>query len=266
VRRSGHAECLRSTSTAASSLPAAGVLQQKGRCEGSDHPGGAGAEQGCGGPAASERGREKGVVACAGPALAPWRGLPYPSNTKETGGTGKWRRFSRPRCREENDNDTGANGLTEGYAVWPLITNTRCATRQSESDVVFKSLLLSSIVVSNSTWYFFANNNNGAASARTSDPGASIGHPRDRRMGIESIFSRSIQSQGANVASVLRAIASNVASRLRATSKYQQASSPPPLMLRPCCDYVATMLRLVLRATSNIRSPPPRYNTNIICL
>jgi hypothetical protein len=79
----------------------------------------------------------------------------------------------------------------------------------------------------------------GIASARTSDPGASIGHLRDRRMGIQSIFSRPIQRQRVNVASMLRAIASNVASGLRATSKYQRASS----LLLPCCDHVVTMLR-----------------------
>jgi hypothetical protein len=78
-----------------------------------------------------------------------------------------------------------------------------------------------------------------AASARTSDPGASIGRLRDHRMGIESTLSRPIPSYGANVASMLRAIASNVASRLRATSKYQGASS----LLLPCCDYIVNMLR-----------------------
>jgi hypothetical protein len=93
----------------------------------------------------------------------------------------------------------------------------------------------------------------GAASTRTSNSGASIRHLRDRRMGIKSIFSRPIQIQGANVVSMLRA-----------TSKHQRTSS----LLPPCCDYIATMLRPVLRVTSNISSSPrpPLPKPNITCL
>jgi hypothetical protein len=89
-----------------------------------------------------------------------------------------------------------------------------------------------------------------------------IGRVRSRRIGIESIFSRSIQSYGTNVASMLRVIASNVASRLRATSKYQRASSLLPCcdpMLRSCCDYIVTMLRpcCVQHPPSADLLPPP---------
>jgi hypothetical protein len=92
---------------------------------------------------------------------------------------------------------------------------------------------------------------------RTSDPGgASIIHD------LHSSAVR-LKSQIANVASIFRVITSNVASRLRVILKYQQASS----LLLPCCDHVAvaTLLRSVLRATSNIMSLTPRHNTNIIC-
>jgi hypothetical protein len=93
--------------------------------------------------------------------------------------------------------------------------------------------------------------------------GLAIGRVRSRRMGIESIFSRPIKNQGANVASMLRAIASNVASRLRVTSKYQQTSS----LLLPCCERVATMLRPCCDpcCACNIQhqelSSPPQHKT-----
>jgi hypothetical protein len=45
---------------------------------------------------------------------------------------------------------------------------------------------------------------------------------------------------------------------LRATL-HPNISGPPPSshLLRPCCDYIAAMLRPGLRATSNTRSSPP---------
>jgi hypothetical protein len=55
--------------------------------------------------------------------------------------------------------------------------------------------------------------------------------------------------------------------QLLATSNIMSLSFPP--MLRPCCDYITTMLRPVLRATSNIRSLfPLLLNTtpNTTCL
>jgi hypothetical protein len=48
--------------------------------------------------------------------------------------------------------------------------------------------------------------------------------------------------------------------------QHPNISGPPPSspMLRPCCDYIPTMLRPVLRATSNNRSSPspPRHKYN----
>jgi hypothetical protein len=81
-------------------------------------------------------------------------------------------------------------------------------------------------------------------SARTSDSGASIGHLRDRRMGIKSNFSRPLQSQEQMLQAMLREVCVQHSNISR--------SPPSSLMLRPCCDYITTMLR----ATSNIRSFP----------
>jgi hypothetical protein len=137
---------------------------------------------------------------------------------------------------------------------------------------------------------------NGTASARTSDPGASIGSWAVR-FGWRELISRrsrceaskcceqlfrcceelfpccelsSLQHSTNDVASVLRTCSEHVANEV--TCNIQTSGvflSPPPHMLRPCSDYVATMLWPVMRATSNIRSPPPPppwHNTNITCL
>jgi hypothetical protein len=50
--------------------------------------------------------------------------------------------------------------------------------------------------------------------------------------------------------------------------QHSNISRPSPSLPPASCDYVATMLRPVLRATSNIRSPlpPPRHKPNIACL
>jgi hypothetical protein len=52
------------------------------------------------------------------------------------------------------------------------------------------------------------------------------------------------------------ACSEHVANEVTCNIQHRASFFHLPHMLRPCCDYVATMLRPVLRATSNIRSPP----------
>jgi hypothetical protein len=79
----------------------------------------------------------------------------------------------------------------------------------------------------------------GAASARTFDPGASIGRVRDHTIQIRKCISRRI---------VLRSIL-----MLRTTFHMLRTVMLPTFNKR-CCERVASMLRTRLRATSNIRS------------
>jgi hypothetical protein len=62
----------------------------------------------------------------------------------------------------------------------------------------------------------------------------------------------SLQHSTNDVASMLRTYSEHVANEVTCNIQHRASFFPLPA----CCDYVATMLRPVLRATSNIRSPP----------
>jgi hypothetical protein len=101
---------------------------------------------------------------------------------------------------------------------------------------------------------------NGAASARTSNPGASIGHLPCHTIRVSKRISRLIVLQSMlrshfpcceHFFHVANRDASNiqrvhVACMLRVRCVQHPTSEvflPPPPMLRPCCDYIVTMLR-----------------------
>jgi hypothetical protein len=125
-----------------------------------------------------------------------------------------------------------------------------------------------------------AGKRNRTASARTSDPGASIGRVPRPHDSDEGAYQPSISLRGVVMLRttfamlrtvvlatfkeyMLRACCERVVSmlrtRLRATSNIRSLSPLPP-----CCDYITNMLRPVLRATSNIKSSPlfpPQHKT-----
>jgi hypothetical protein len=65
-----------------------------------------------------------------------------------------------------------------------------------------------------------------------------------------------------HVASMLRTCCEYVVNAVTCNIQHHESFFPPP----PCCDYIATMLRPVMRATSNIMSSTLDTNSNITCL
>jgi hypothetical protein len=128
-----------------------------------------------------------------------------------------------------------------------------------------------------------------AASARTSDPGASIGQVLGRTIQMRERISRRSRCRRSKCCEPLlkcceelfpccepscsqhstRDVEINVASLCVACCEQQSVQHPTsevflPL-LPPCCDYIVTMLRLMSRATSKHQEPssppPPWHNT-----
>jgi hypothetical protein len=88
----------------------------------------------------------------------------------------------------------------------------------------------------------------GAANARTFDPGAIIGRVLGRMIRMKGDYQPSIVRGVANVAKSFSDVANRRPCNIQRT------------MLRACCEHVPSMLRMRLRATSNIgrlSSPSP---------